>query len=241
MEIFSTRHTIIGLKRTIMCFSPEASFTATAVLVTAGIVAIKEAKFTNKITFAVIPILFAVQQFAEGMLWLALQNPDHDNWRKQSTYMFLIFAQVVWPFWVPFSIYLMEKKQHAKNILKILSITGALLSIYLLFRIIVSPITASIDCNHIYYNLDVPKYSLILVDIFYLVFVILPPFISSARKTSLLGVIIVISLIITEIFYTKALISVWCFFAAILSVVVIYVLRKMPRQQEKDYKDFHSY
>ncbi len=224
-----------------MCFSPEASFTATAVLITAGIVAVKEAKFTAKVAFAVIPILFAVQQFAEGMLWLALQNPYHDNWRKPATYVFLVFAQVVWPFWVPFSIYLMEKKQPARTILKGFAIAGGLLAIYLFLRIITSPITASIDCNHIYYNLDVPQYSLILVDIFYLVFVILPPFISSARKTSLLGVIIVLSLLITEIFYTKALISVWCFFAAILSVIVIYVLRKMPRPLEKDYKDFHSY
>ncbi len=224
-----------------MCFSPVASFSASAVLLTAGVIAIKESKFTVKLPFAVIPVFFAIQQFAEGILWLALENPEHANWRSPATYIFLIFAQVLWPFWVPFSIYMMEKKQPAKNILKILSLLGGMLSVILLYRIIVSPVSAGIDCNHIYYNLIIPHSFIIPTDIFYLSAVLVPPFISSLKKTSLLGVIMIFSLIISQIFYTRALISVWCFFSAILSVVVIYILYKIPKSDRKDYQDFRSY
>ena len=212
-----------------MCFSPEASFTASVVLLTAGAFAIKESGFSPKLPFAVIPIFFAVQQFSEGILWLALQHPGYENWRRTSTIFFLIFAQVVWPFWVPLSIYLVEKKQPAKNILKLFSIVGGLLSICLLYRILEFPVTASIDCRHILYSLVVPGYWVVPVDIMYLSVTILPPFISTAKRTNLLGIIMILSLVISELFYTKDLISVWCFFAAILSSVVIYVLRKMPK------------
>jgi len=224
-----------------MCFSPVASFSASAVLATAGVVAIKESKFTPKFPFAMIPVFFAIQQFAEGMLWLALQNPENANWRNPSTLIFLIFAQVVWPFWVPFSIMRMEKKQPSKKILQIISLLGCMLSIILLYRILVSPVSASIDCNHIFYDLIVPQSFVIPVDIFYLLCVLAPPFISSAKKTSLLGVIMIFSLIISQLFYTKALISVWCFFAAILSVVIIYILYKIPKSDRKDYQDFRNY
>ena len=212
-----------------MCFSPEASFTASGVLLIAGIIAVKESKFTVKLPFAVIPLLFAVQQFSEGVLWLALQHTQYENWQRPATIFFLIFAQVVWPFWVPLSIFLIEKKQPAKDILKGLTIIGSLLSIFLLYRILTVPAIASIDCSHIYYSLVVPEHSVIPVDIIYLILTVISPFISTVKRTNLLGILIIISLAVSELFYTKELISVWCFFAAILSVVVIFVLRKMPK------------
>ena len=212
-----------------MCFSPEASFTASGVLLIVGIIAVKESKFTATLPFAVIPLLFAVQQFSEGILWLALQHTQYENWQRPATIFFLIFAQVVWPSWVPFSIFAMEKKQPAKNILKGLTIIGGILAIYLLYRILTVPVIATIDCRHIYYSLVVPKNSVIPVDVLYLVMTVLSPFISTAKRTNLLGIIIIVSLAVSELFYTKELISVWCFFAAILSVVVIYVLRNIPR------------
>ncbi len=224
-----------------MCFSPEASFSASAVLVVAGVIAVKEAKFTSKLAFAFIPVFCAVQQFSEGILWLALQHPQYNQWRQPATYFFLVFAQVVWPFWVPFSIYLMEKKQPAKNILMGFTLFGGVLSLFLLYRIMAYPVSATIECYHIFYDLIIPISSVIPVDICYLFVVLIPPFVSSAKKTSLLGIIIAVALVISELFYTKALISVWCFFAAILSVVVIYVLYHMPKRDHKNYKDFHTY
>jgi len=142
-----------------MCFSPEASFTASAVLLAAGVISVRESKFTAKLLFAVIPLLFAAQQFSEGILWLALQHTKYENWQRPATIFFLIFAQVVWPFWVPLSLFLMEKKQPAKNILKGLTIMGGLLAIYLLYRVLTVPVIASIDCRHIYYSLVVPEQS----------------------------------------------------------------------------------
>jgi len=134
-----------------MCFSPEASFTASAVLLTAGIIAIRESRLTYKLPFAVIPIFFSLQQFSEGVLWVALQRPEFAHWQHVATISFLIFAQVVWPLWVPLSMLAIEKKQLTIKALAILTLFGFLISGYLLYCILVFKVLASTDCFHIYY------------------------------------------------------------------------------------------
>jgi hypothetical protein len=221
-----------------MCFSAGASFTASAVLMGAGIIAVRESGFSAKLPFAAIPVFFSIQQFSEGVLWMALQHPAYASWRQPATYFFLIFAQVVWPLLAPLSILMLEKRQPAKKILAALSILGVCLSAFLLYRILAYPVSAAIDCRHIYYTLGFTSNISLPITIAYLVATLLPSFISSARKTNLLGVVIVISLLVSEIFYTKDLISVWCFFAAILSLIVLFILHEM--RKEKDLRTGHG-
>ncbi len=182
-----------------MCFSAGASFSASAALVVAGAIAIKEAKFTPKLAFAAIPLLFGVQQFAEGMLWTAMQIPGYEQWRQPATLLFLIIAKAVWPLWVPLSILLLEKKDFNRKILIGLTITGALLSAVELFFVLFLPVTATVDCRHIVYNNTAPDFISPYLTGFYLLVGILPPFVSSVKKTNLLGVVIVISLILAEL------------------------------------------
>jgi hypothetical protein len=84
-----------------MCFSASASFGAGVVLSAIGVVSIKKNQHKSQFLFASIPLLFAVQQFAEGILWLVLPNPEYASMQKHTTYVFLFFAQFFWPLWVP--------------------------------------------------------------------------------------------------------------------------------------------
>ena len=61
-----------------MCFSAAASFTAGAVLTGIGVATLRKVEHPTYYLFASIPLLFAVQQFSEGVLWLTLPsaNPD---------------------------------------------------------------------------------------------------------------------------------------------------------------------
>lgn len=49
---------------------------------------------------------------------------------------------------------------------------------------------------------------------------------SSHKIMNILGVFVAVSFAITYYFYTASYVSVWCFFAAILSVVVYLYFRK---------------
>ena len=57
-----------------MCFSASASFGAGIVISTIGVVTLKKVSSPAHYYFALIPLFFAIQQFAEGFLWLALAD-----------------------------------------------------------------------------------------------------------------------------------------------------------------------
>src|SRR3954463_13957598 len=88
-----------------MCFSAPASFASAAVLPAAGIVSLRTARTPAQLPFAAIPLLFAVQQAAEGVFWLTL--PEGGS--PLAGYTFLVFAQVLWPTWVPLAILLLAR------------------------------------------------------------------------------------------------------------------------------------
>src|SRR6187402_1838956 len=98
-----------------MCFSATASFGAAAVLGVVGGVAVTKAKTSPQKTFAAIPLIFAVQQLSEGLLWLSLKNDSLASSQSLLTYIFLFFAMAIWPFWIPFSVWLMEKDLKRKK------------------------------------------------------------------------------------------------------------------------------
>ncbi len=100
-----------------MCFSAEVSFGASAVLVTTGALTIVENKRNDQRFFAMIPILFGIQQFFEGWVWLALQGNGHEIMGEISKYGFLIFAQLVWPVWIPLSAYKLERNVKRKRLI----------------------------------------------------------------------------------------------------------------------------
>jgi len=57
-----------------MCFWAGASFGASVVLSIIGTAAIMKARTIPQGLFAGIPVLFSIQQLAEGMLWLSSKN-----------------------------------------------------------------------------------------------------------------------------------------------------------------------
>ncbi|MGE5108476.1 MAG: DUF6629 family protein [Sphingobacteriales bacterium] len=212
-----------------MCFSANASFGAGAVLLVVGALTLKKVHSPSQIAFASIPLLFSVQQFAEGLLWLSLTNKNYEGWEPFSTHFFLFFAQVLWPLWVPVSILLLERNTERKKILFILTGIGILLSSYFAWCLLNYPVKAEVIFYHIYYTLDFPHALVWVSGILYLILTVFPPFMSSHKKVWLLGIMIAASYLFTKIAYSNYLISVWCFFAAIISVLVLYIVTKMNK------------
>jgi hypothetical protein len=212
-----------------MCFSASASFGAGIVLTGIGIVSIKKADTPSKSLFASIPLIFGVQQITEGFLWLALSNPDFVALKEPSTYIFLFFAQIVWPFWVPFSILKLEKDQRRKKTEKILMFIGAIVSVYLAYCLVFFKVEAKIIGMHISYLQDYPKGLSRYGGILYILATIAPPFFSSVKRMWMLGTAILISYIMTAIFYTDYIVSVWCFFAAIISITVYAIMYEVKK------------
>ena len=89
-----------------MCFSATASFSAGAVLLGVGTLTLKSARRPPELPFAAIPLLFAIQQLTEGVIWLTFsyQAPLLNT---VMTHVYSFFSHVLWPrtcctSWSPF-------------------------------------------------------------------------------------------------------------------------------------------
>ncbi len=207
-----------------MCFSAEASFGASAVLGALSVATLKNVKSSAQVPFAMIPLMFAVQQAAEGMLWIGLSGTEQESRSYFPIYIFLIFAQLIWPIWVPLSIWRLEKDNIRKKILAGLLIMGIIVSTYLLYCMLVYEIKAEIHGGHIRYILDFPIAFAWISSVFYFLPTVLPLFVSSFKRMWQLGLAILSSFIITKIYFQEHLISVWCFFAGLISMLILTML-----------------
>ncbi len=204
-----------------MCFSATASFTASFLLLVCGIAALYRAK-KNQRFFAMIPLLFSMQQFIEGTIWQSLTSGTS---AQLATYAYLSFLFIIWPNWIPLSISFMSTKISEKKSLALPMIAGILMSILALSYSFVSSPQAMIVDHHIKYTAHLPGWLWIPGSCLYLFATITPFFIPNIPNLWILGVVLALSYIVTLLFYYMAILSVWCFFAAALSVFVFIIIR----------------
>lgn len=213
-----------------MCFSAGASFTAGVLLTVIGTETIRKIHKPSQIVFASIPVFFAFQQFTEGVLWLVMPQSANSWLQTAATYIFLIMAQVIWPLLVPLSVLLMENNKLRKKILTGLLATGAIVAFYYIYSLSFFHAHAEISSFHIAYKSTFKDPFSTIAIVFYLAATLVPLFVSSIKRTYILGSIIGISFIVSVIFYTQCLTSVWCFFAAVISFVIYYTIRDSHRK-----------
>jgi len=207
-----------------MCFSPEASFAGGIIISSIGVGTYKKIHKPSQLLFATIPIFFGIQQIVEGSLWLTIPNPEYLNIQRIGTYVFLVLADVLWPMMIPLSVLFMEEDKRKKRIIWILLGMGILLSLYYASCLLFLNVTPEIQGYHIFYKTDFPKSLSMIAFIVYLIVTIIPLFISSIKRTHLMGILMFLSCLVTAIFFTQYLTSVWCFFAALISGVVFWIL-----------------
>ncbi len=180
--------------------------------------------------FAAIPLLFAVQQAAEGTVWLTLDG-SHSLLNRFAVNVFLGVALVVWPTWLPFALRLVERDPKRRRALGALLGAGAAVATSALLLIVRFPPFAQIRGHSIDYEYagshDAPRRLFYLVA--YVVPTVLPFFVSTLKMGRLLGVVLVFSLLAAVVVQRDALTSVWCFFAALLSGLILIALDRDQR------------
>lgn len=206
-----------------MCFSATASFGAAGLLTVLGALSIKKAHPSAMRLFAATPLIFALQQACEGIIWLTWGKPDWDFLLMNATYIFLFFATIWWPFWAPATLLVVEKDAWRRKLLGIVSLFGDIFCITAAYYLIVHIVHADLSAGHVTYS----TYSISASQwptLVYVAIVALPSFISSLKKVWLLGLGIIGTFIATQLWYAHHFASVWCFFAAILSCIVLYIV-----------------
>jgi hypothetical protein len=211
-----------------MCFSAPVSFVAAAVLLAVGAVAVRRTRRAAEWAFALIPAWFGVQQLMEGGLWLTLAQPQQACLNTVLTQGFSAFSQVIWPIYIPLAVWLLEPAGWRRSAIGLLALAGAVVSLYLLWYLLRVPAVAQVQGQHIAYIF--PHFHQPLATALYLLGACVSPLLSHFRVVRWFGLLATFSLLTTALAYSQWFISVWCFFAALLSsVILLHFPARLPR------------
>ena len=205
-----------------MCFSASASFIAGTALSVTGIATLTISKAKKDRPFAIIPLLFGIQQLMEGVIWLSFSH-DLPLLRQVMTYLYSLFSHVLWPVYLPFAVGVMETVQWRKKIILALGLAGIAVGLYLLYFILKFPVVAELAGRHIVYVS--PHFYQVPVMIIYLSATSVSCLFSSHRFVKLFGVLLFLTFLAAYKIHALTLVSVWCFFAAILSLLIYLHIR----------------
>ncbi len=185
-----------------------------------GILTLRKVSAAKEVAFALLPLFFAFHQFAQGFVWLGMNHLINIDALRMAESIFIFYAQGFLQFLIPLSIWLLEPKGIRKNIVGILMIIGGLLAGYTLWGLTLYP-TSVIVYNHVlvYVNPTTHHFWIAFIYVFTTCGSLI---LSSSISIQLYGLLNLIGIIVVRIFKPYAFTSVWCIYAAILSVVLYF-------------------
>lgn len=204
-----------------MCFSAEASFTGAAVIGMIGVLTMKTNNIPKNKLVALIPLLFAVQQLSEGVIWLSYSQ-DIPSWILSATkYIYLLFALIIWPFFIPTAFGYAETQSLRRNVLWVFAAVGFCISAIFTYYGLLAPVGVEVRGHSLSYIGGVPP-----LYIPYILTAILPFFISSMQGARWVGVLMALACTVAAYFYFETFTSVWCFSAALVSISLYFVIKQ---------------
>lgn len=195
-----------------MCFNATASFVASGGLAVAGAASLHLADKRQKV-IAIIPLIFAVQQAVEGYQWLSIGNGATCT---VAGYGFLFFAFLLWPLYLPIMVYILDEER--RWAMRWLIPIGLVVTAYLLGVLLFEPLVIRVINHSLQYQVSMP-FSKIMTALYVLVTCGSLLF-SSKQYVRWLGATILLSGVIAVTYFAVVAVSVWCFFAAVISLLI---------------------
>lgn len=211
-----------------MCFSATGSFALSGILIGVGAASVARSSSPSYRMLAAAPLLFGAQQAAEGAVWLTIGVPSHLAFQRLAVDVFLGFAMVVWPLWVPLSMQRAERDPARRRILTALCWFSGGVSLSAAILLSRWQPFAQVAGHSIRY--DYPGTSNaalhVLLVLAYIVSTIVPFFVSTTTLARTLGITLILSVVAATLIRREALTSVWCFFAAMLSALILFAVSR---------------
>ncbi len=205
-----------------MCFSASGSFASAGVLGAIGVLCLRQCAARPLRLLAVVPLLFAFQQAAEGVVWLGLAGTVGSSLQQLGVGVFLGFALLAWPVWLPLALHQAEPQGARRLALRGLLGFGAATAAYAAAMLIHTPPIATIAGHSIRYDYAIgpqPQHAGLYLAL-YMVPTVVPFFLSSVRLARTMGAGLLVSAGLAILIERDALTSGGCFFAALLSMLV---------------------
>lgn len=207
-----------------MCFSATSSFTGGAVIGSIGIATLRHVREPRSLLFAAVPLLFALHQFTEGMVWLGLEGHIDKLALDHMSFLFMLYAQAVLPLLMPCAVLLLEPAGPRRKAIAALALVGAFVFAWDFYGLVFHPSEALLEHGSIAYrNAWTGNFT---ISCLYIIATCGALLLSTHRVVRTYGLLNVVVLSIVQLVKAYAFASVWCFYAALMSVIIYLQFRQ---------------
>jgi hypothetical protein len=207
-----------------MCFSPEADVVAAAVIGAAGVDALRHVRRRAQWPLAALPVLLAAHTPAEAFVWWGLRGTVGDAGRAAATAIYLGFAFLVLPVYVPAAVLALERVPARRRVEVVALVTGVLCSAGLAAALAAGPVTARPERHHVVYSVDLWAGPAVVA--LYVLSTCGALLVSGRRFLRRFGVANLAALLLLAWVATDAVTSLWCAWAAATSIAAAVYLRR---------------
>lgn len=226
-----------------MCFSAPVSYGAATVLVPTGLYAIYQARRLRQPYFVMglVPIFFGIQQAFEGRVWQLVEAGDSAG-AIPFALVFHFFSHFLWLWWIPLSSYVVEESERRKRVFLGVGAFGFLAGGLVFLALLLNPdwMSVEVERHSLVYNVSSTYQAPVEVDIpipasaLYGLIILVPLLFSSHRHIRIFGALVAASIALASAVYDYAFVSVWCFFAAALSIYFVFLIRRLATVYDQE-------
>jgi ABC-type branched-subunit amino acid transport system permease subunit len=190
---------------------------------TIGVATMREVKHPRELLFAAMPCLFALHQFTEGFVWMGLDGTLPPAVAHGAGAAYVLYAQGLLPFLLPLSVLLLEPTRYKQRQMLGFVVLGGMLMVYMLWGLIAYPLNISIEQHSIVYQNAVTT---TVVAMLYVLATCGSLFFSGFKTLVVLAWANLIGLTIVMMVKRYAFTSIWCAYAAAVSVIIYVFFRR---------------
>jgi hypothetical protein len=209
-----------------MCFSAQADLVMGLAV---GVVAVDTTRHVTdrrEIPLAALPAVFAVHQLVEVFVWWGLDGTVPRSLGRVAAHLYLVIAFAL-PVVVPLAVVAVEPDGPRRRAMVALAGLGGLIAATLLVAMARTPVDVLERSLHVSYSVDVPGGGAIIVP--YVVAVCGAFLLSSSRRLVLFGIVNLVAVSALAVLTVDGVISLWCAWAAVTSVLIDLHLRTSHR------------
>jgi hypothetical protein len=214
-----------------VCFSLEADLAVGVALVPVGILALREVRRARELPFAALPMLFAVHQLIEAVVWAGVEGGVTAAAQHAAAVAYLIIALPLLPVLVPFAVILLEPNGARLRVVPFLALGGIVAS-YFGASLASAPVGVVVHAHALVYETGIRHGALWSVP--YVIAVIGASVCSGYRSIVAFGWVNLVGLSVVGVAYQDAFASLWCLYAAAASVLVLVHMVRRRRLPDLD-------
>jgi hypothetical protein len=207
-----------------MCFSPEMDLIAGVTISAVGIDTLRRTASPRQLALASLPLLFGVHQLVETFVWWELQGKVCHEAGGVAARIYLFIALFLVPIIAPLAFALLRTGRWP-TLDGLYVVCGAIAGGAGLLALLDGPVGRAIEGHHLTYQVDQPLVGLVLF--LYVVATCAPGLSARSRPLALFGIANLVAVSALAVIAQTAVVSLWCFWAAITSVLINLHLRRL--------------